>query len=110
MANLTSTSPGPHQGQPIRIAGEPLESARAAMLMVHGRGATAENILTIAEQLSQPGFIYFAPQAAGNTWYPNRFLVPLEENEPWLSSALAFVGAALARIAAAGIPAERTVL
>lgn len=110
MMNLVNTSPGPHQGQPIRIAGEPLESARAAMLMVHGRGATAEDILTIAEQFSQPGFVYFAPQAAGNTWYPNRFLVPLEENEPWLSSALAFVGETLDQISKAGIPPERTML
>jgi predicted esterase len=78
--------------------------------MVHGRGATAEDILTIAEQLSQPGFVYFAPQAAGNTWYPNRFLVPLEENEPWLSSALTFIGETLAQINKAGIPPERTML
>ena len=100
----------PHQGQPVQMAGEPLESARAAMLMVHGRGARAEDILTLANELRQPGFAYLAPQAAGNTWYPNRFLVPTQQNEPWLSSALAFVGDTLAQIKRAGIPIERIIL
>jgi len=99
-----------HQGQPVRTGGEPLERARAAVLMVHGRGARAEDILTLAEQLVRPGFAFLAPQAAGNTWYPNRFLAPLPDNEPWLSSALAFLGDVLARIGAAGIPPERTLL
>jgi predicted esterase len=101
---------GPHQGQPIRIAGEPVSRARAALLMVHGRGATAEDILSLAHEFDQPGFAYLAPQAAGNTWYPNRFLVPLAENEPWLSSALALVGDVLAQIVNAGIPRERIML
>lgn len=101
---------GPHQGQPIRIAGEPISRARAAMLMVHGRGARAEDILSLAHELNQPGFAYLAPQAAGNTWYPNRFLVPFEENEPWLSSALGFVRNVLGEITNAGIPYERIVL
>ena len=100
----------PHQSQPVRMAGELLESGQAAMLMVHGRGARAEDILTLAAELDQPGFTYLAPQAAGNTWYPNRFLVPIEENEPWLSSALAFVGDVFARIVNGGIPAERIIL
>jgi predicted esterase len=92
------------------MAGEPVSRARAAMLMLHGRGASAEDILSLANELDQPGFAYFALQAAGNTWYPNRFLAPLEENEPWLSSALKFVEDVLAEIVNAGIPAERIVL
>ena len=100
----------PHQGQPIRRAGAPLESARAVMLMLHGRGARAEDILALAQFFPYPGFAYMAPQAAGHTWYPNRFLVPLEENEPWLSSALAIVDHSLAQIIHAGIPAERIIL
>jgi predicted esterase len=92
------------------LAGEPLEHARAAMLMVHGRGASAEDILTLADQFATAGFVYFAPQAAGNTWYPNRFLEPLEANEPWLSSALSVVGNVLAQIQDGGIPFERVIL
>jgi predicted esterase len=101
---------GPHQGQPVLAAGEPLERARAAMVLVHGRGATAQDILTLAGELDQPGFAYLAPQAAGSTWYPYSFLAPIERNEPYLSSALATLDQLLAHIAAAGIPAERTIL
>lgn len=101
---------GPHQGQPVRLAGEPVSRARAAMLLLHGRGASAEDILSLANEFRLPGFAYFAPQAAGNTWYPNRFLAPLEQNEPWLSSALALVGEVLDEIHNAGIPYERIVL
>lgn len=99
-----------HHGQPVLLVGESLSHARGAMLMVHGRGARAEDILSLADQFAQPGFAYLAPQAAGNTWYPNRFLAALEENEPWLSSALEFLGEALQQIITAGIPAERTIL
>ena len=94
----------PHQGQPIRMAGEPLDRAQAAMLMVHGRGARAEDILSLTDQLAQPGFAYLAPQAAENTWYPNRFLAPLASNEPWLSGALASVTEMLNRIGNAAFP------
>jgi phospholipase/carboxylesterase len=92
MTTQRDTVQGPHQGQPVRTAGEPLDQAKAAMLMVHGRGARAEDILSLADQFAQPGFAYLAPQAAENTWYPNRFTAPISSNEPWLSSALAFVG------------------
>lgn len=101
---------GPHHGQPILTAGEPLASARAAMVMVHGRGASAESILTLADEFEQPGFAYLAPQAAGGTWYPNRFLVPMASNEPWLSSALATVDQVVAKVVAAGIPHERLII
>jgi predicted esterase len=110
MTETDDISHHPHQGQPVRITGEPLEHARAALLMVHGRGARAEDILTLAEALSQPEIAYLAPQATGNTWYPNRFLAPIADNEPWLSSALSLVGEVLACIIHAGIPAERIVL
>lgn len=100
----------PHQSQPIRTAGESIHRAKAAMLMVHGRGARAEDILSLADQLNFPEFAYLAPQAADNTWYPNRFLNPISENEPWLTSALAFVGDVFAQIVQAGIPPERIIL
>ena len=102
--------PDPHRAQPVRVTGEPLKNASAAMLMVHGRGARAEDILSLADQFDQPGFSYLAPQAAENSWYPNRFLVPIEQNEPWLSSALSFVGDVFSQIVATGLPPERIVL
>jgi predicted esterase len=97
----------PHAGQPVRTVGEPLEQASAAVVMLHGRGASAEDILGMARELAFPGFTYLAPQAAGYTWYPHSFLVPIERNEPYLSSALAAVGAIVAKVEQAGIPSER---
>jgi len=101
---------GPHQGLPVLAAGEPLASARAAMILVHGRGATAADILLLAEELAQPGFAYLAPEAAGNTWYPNSFLAPIASNEPGLSSGLALIASLLEQVNRAGIPSERVVI
>lgn len=100
----------PHKGQPVFQAGEALESARAAMVMVHGRGATAEDILTLTAEFNLPGFTYLAPEATGNTWYPQSFLAPIEENEPYLSSALELLTFVNERLVEAGIPPERTIL
>lgn len=100
----------PHQGQPVRTAGAPLDVANAAMIMIHGRGATAESILMLSEEFERLDFVYLAPQAAGFTWYPNRFLAPLASNEPWLSSALAAIAEIFLQLSKAGIPAERTML
>jgi predicted esterase len=90
-------------------AGEPLGKARAAMILVHGRGATAEDIMTVAAELTHPGFAYLAPQAAGNAWYPNPFTAPIESNEPYLSSALEVLENLLARVEET-IPAQRVIL
>lgn len=105
-----SKNQAPHQGQPIALAGEPLERAQAAMVMLHGRGATSEDILGLVPLLAQSHFAYLAPQANGNTWYPNRYLDPIATNEPWLSSSLALVEDVLAQVAKSGIPPERTML
>jgi predicted esterase len=80
------------------------------MVMVHGRGATAESILELARELRHPEFAYLAPQAAGSTWYPYSFLAPMRLNEPGLSSGLARIGEVLARLEDEGIPPERTIL
>jgi len=104
------TAPSPHENQPILAAGRPLAEARAVLIFVHGRGATAESILSLAEYLPHPAMAYLAPQAAGNTWYPYSFLAPMEQNEPYLSSALARLGALLAEVERAGISPERVVL
>jgi predicted esterase len=80
------------------------------MIMVHGRGATAESILTLVPALNLPGFAYLAPQASGNTWYPYSFLAPIEQNEPGISSGMQAIDDLLSRIEAAGLSRERTVL
>ena len=101
---------GPHQGQRVVRGGAPLDRAGAAVILVHGRGATAESILGLSDAFAQPGVAYLAPQAAGNTWYPHSFLAPLERNEPWLGSALRALDDVRREVEAAGIPARRTVL
>lgn len=105
-----SAIPKIHQGQPVYTAGKPLDQARAAMILAHGRGASAYDILALAAEVPHPDFAYLAPQAAGNTWYPQRFMMPIESNEPYLSSALATLGEVLARVGEAGIPPERVIL
>src|SRR5437867_2948698 len=100
----------PLAAAPCEGAGMPLLEARSAMVLLHGRGASAEDILTLVDQLDQGGFAYLAPQAAGSTWYPLSFRAPLEDNEPWLSSALTAVGEVVETVARAGIPADRTLL
>jgi len=110
MSQLINTAPGPHHGQPILVAGESLATAKSAMIMVHGRGSNAEDILSLSQYLTGAGMAYLAPQAAQNTWYPQRFLAPLAANEPYLSSALATIEAIVAQLQAANIPPERTIL
>ena len=101
---------GPHQGHAVRAAGVPLSKARGAMVMLHGRGASADSILTLAPQLDAPDFAYLAPQAGGNSWWPLSFLAPIPGNEPGISSAMQAVADVLQQIAEAGIPSERTLL
>ncbi len=99
-----------HEDGAILTYGEPLETARAAMVMIHGRGASAEDILSLAPMIASPRIAFLAPQAANNTWYPHPFTQPIERNEPWLSSALGRVGQMLALVEGAGIPKEKTYL
>ena len=113
MSGPTESNPadqGPHAGQPVLSAGAALGSARQAVILLHGRGASADDILTLAAELGRTDFAYLAPEAAGHSWYPSTFLAPIERNEPWLSSALETISALLREVAAAGIAPERTVL
>ena len=107
---MTIDSQHPHADQPVRSAGATLSQATAAMVMIHGRGASADSILTLVPALNRPEIAYLAPQARGNTWYPNSFLSPIPENEPGISSGMRVIEQVLQLISAAGIPAERTLL
>lgn len=100
----------PHAGQPVLATGEAPDQASAAMVLLHGRGASARDILTLTPGLEASGWAFVAPQAEGGTWYPMPFTAPLERNEPWLSAALDVVAGLLDRLQEAGMPAERTVL
>jgi phospholipase/carboxylesterase len=81
----------PHAKTPISHAGHDLEGARCAVIFLHGRGGSAETILGLADSFHRGQVAFLAPQAANNTWYPYSFLAPIEQNEPWLTSAIAKV-------------------
>jgi predicted esterase len=98
---------GPHRHAPILAAGAPLERARAAVVLVHGRGASAESMLPLAEAFGRDDIAWRAPQAAGNSWYPESFLAPIAANEPHLSSALDLLAQLLVKLADSGFGAER---
>jgi phospholipase/carboxylesterase len=102
----------PHHNQPVVLRGEPLETAAGAIVFLHGRGASAEDILGLAEEFDLGGarIAYAAPQAAGNTWYPNSFLAPIRQNEPYLSSALESVAATIAQVGKAGLALDKIAL
>lgn len=87
-------------------AGVPLAQAKRVLIMTHGRGASAQSILSLAAELAVDGFALAAPQATGNTWYPYSFLAPESQNEPGLSSGLAVLKELLDTVKAAGISSE----
>lgn len=101
---------GPHQGMPVLTAGQGVADAGAALILIHGRGATAESILELRSVLEFPDLAFLAPQAAGYTWYPYSFLAPLARNEPGLSSGLQAIEDTLRIVEDAGIPTNRTVI
>lgn len=90
--------------------GAPLSVADAAAVLVHGRGATAEGIVALADEFYGHGLALVAPQAERNRWYPDSFLAPTERNEPWLSSELQAVVQAVAFVTEAGVPKDRTLV
>jgi phospholipase/carboxylesterase len=101
---------GPHAGQPIARAGAPPGEAAAALILVHGRGGDAEEMLGLAELVAPATLACFAPQAVGSTWYPYRFTEPVARNEPYLSSALSVLDDLVDRLVGDGVPAERIAL
>jgi len=110
----TPTQPGerpdPHAGQPTLVAGPAPEQAVATLILVHGRGATAESILSLYAALGLGELAVLAPQAAGSTWYPHSFLAPLEANQPFLDTALRRLESLTADLLARGVPGDRIAL
>jgi phospholipase/carboxylesterase len=96
----------PHRDQPVRTLGAPLAQAAAAIVLLHGRGASAEDILGLAGEMYDERIAYLAPQAADHRWYPYSFMAPIAENEPWLSSALAKVAAVVELAVDGGVSLE----
>jgi predicted esterase len=100
----------PHAGQPVLHRGPAAGDARLAAILVHGRGASAEDLLTLADDRALDDVAYFAPQAAGGSWDPLSFLAPIARNEPGLTSALRLLTNILADLDRQGVPADRVAL
>jgi phospholipase/carboxylesterase len=100
----------PHRNSPVVERGAPASRAKAAMILLHGRGSTAEGISDLAEQFAQPDVRYLAPQAAGRTWYPYPFTESIDRNEPHLGSALRRIRELFSQLAKEGFSQERVVL
>ena len=110
MDNVTRHTPvsHPHRGQPTLRRGPDPSASRLTVIALHGRGASAADILGLAGELGAPDDVaWIAPEAAGATWYPYSFLTPIHKNEPFLSSALDVVDGLVKALEQAGLPAER---
>ena len=97
----------PHAGRPVTTEGPPPAKARLTLLLVHGRGASAEDILILARELRLSDVAYVAPQADGNTWYPHSFLAPLDQNEPAISSGLRLLSRTVDTLVQQGVDTSR---
>ena len=91
----------------VVTAGQELSADSKVLIMVHGRGASAEDILSLAEHLAVKDFTLLAPQATNHTWYPYSFMAPPPQNEPWLSSSLDLLKGLVDELHAKGVPSER---
>jgi phospholipase/carboxylesterase len=100
----------PHFEAEVMMAGAKLRGAAGAMLLLHGRGGSAGDILGLGKEIAPREMALIAPEAYGNSWYPNSFLAPIAQNEPWLSSALHLVETLVLRCAAEGVAAEHVVI
>ena len=99
-----------HQNQTVLTYGTDLNDAQMAVILLHGRGSTAQSILGLAPHLPQEKIAYLAPQATHQTWYPNSGFIPIDANEPYVSSAFQRIADLLAQITGAGIAADKIVL
>jgi predicted esterase len=95
---------------PTTRAGQSLDSAGAACILVHGRGADPRDMLGLAQAFDRPGFAYLMPAAEGNTWYPFSFMSPRERNEPGISSGLSVIDGLVEQCRERGIPEEKIVI
>lgn len=107
---IVSKGIAPHHSSKILTGGVDLNKAKSVMIMVHGRGATAESILDLAQYFIVNDITYIAPQASGGTWYPYSFLMPTVQNEPGITSGLQRISEIVDHVVTSGIPEQKIML
>ena len=112
---MTASTNHPHAGQPLLEAGAALEDANTLVILLHGRGSPAANIIRLAGAFAPPDgseqkIAFVAPQASGNSWYPLPYTAPVAQNEPYLSSALAVIDEIVDRAVEAGLHSRQVAL
>lgn len=100
----------PHRDQPVLQGGAPLVEAAGVLVLLHGRGGSAQDMLALARDLDRPRFTWFAPEAAGRQWYPYSLLEKPGRNQSHLSSALTLLKRILEKVEAADVTLDRVVL
>ncbi len=105
-----ATDGDPHAEEPLITAGAPAGAAEVAVVLLHGRGATAQGVVNLFDPVYRHGVTFLAPAAERSRWYPEAFDAPRAANEPHLTSAVERTEDAVEVAAAAGVPAERTVV
>lgn len=109
----TGDAPKPHGGSPVLIRDtrrDPTTPPATAVIMLHGRGASAHDILGLAPLIGVEDVVYVAPQAAGNSWYPRSFLAEIDQNQPGIDSAHGVVEALIGKLNDAGVATRQIVL
>ena len=106
---MTARAADPHHGGRVFEGGAPLARARLAVVMMHGRGGSPNDMLDLAEHLAVPDIAYLAPEAAGYSWWPQSFLAPLAANEPGLSSSLGAIARLMEHLEREGFSRQRVV-
>jgi phospholipase/carboxylesterase len=108
--NRPGNLPDPRGRELMLTAGPAAENADLALLLLHGRGATAKSMLSLFGVLDIPTIAAIAPEAPGNTWYPNSFLAPLQSNQPFLDSALSRIESIVSDLISRGLVSKRIAL
>lgn len=97
----------PHQNQPVAVTGKAIDEAKFAMIMIHGRGASAQSIIGLSNEFGNTDdFIFLAPQASDHTWYPYSFLAPRDQNQPGIDSGLRAISDIVKKLNDQGIPTD----
>lgn len=100
----------PHRNAPLLHQGSPIATADAVLICLHGRGASAEDAVSLGHAVAPPNAALVAPQAYGHSWYPRSFLAPIEDNQPHLDSAIALLTRLIDDLRESGVMRERTMI